>query len=86
MRQSSPFRPNRPGCQEAGSFFDKGKGQCMRFAKILIAVIAVCSASVSATNVGDTAPVFSLSTYGGGTFDLAQQRGKVTVLVFLCCP
>jgi hypothetical protein len=33
---------------------------------------------------GDTAPLFSLSTYGGGTFDLAQQRGKVAVLLFLC--
>jgi peroxiredoxin len=38
----------------------------------------------SAINVGDTAPLFSLSTYGGGTFDLAQQKGKVTVLLFLC--
>jgi peroxiredoxin len=54
----------------------------MRFAPIILAAAAACSMSAPATNVGDTAPLFSLSTYGGGTFDLAQQKGKVTALYF----
>lgn len=56
----------------------------MRFIRILLAAVAFCSTSGWAINVGDTAPQFSLSTYGGGTFDLAEQRGKTTVLLFLC--
>jgi hypothetical protein len=56
----------------------------MRFKPILLTVVAAFSTSASAIDVGDTAPLFSLSTYGGGTFDLAQQKGKVTVLLFLC--
>ena len=57
----------------------------MRFIKILFAALAACSASTWAINVGETAPLFSHATYGGGTFDLAQQKGKVTVLFFLGC-
>jgi hypothetical protein len=56
----------------------------MRLIKKLLVAIAVCSTSALAITIGDTAPLFSLSTYGGGTFDLAQQKGKVTVLLFLC--
>jgi hypothetical protein len=56
----------------------------MRFVPILLAAVAACSTHASAVSIGDTAPLFSLSTYGGGTFDLAQQKGKVTVLLFLC--
>jgi peroxiredoxin len=39
----------------------------------------------SAVNVGQPAPTFSLTTYGGGSFDLSQQRGKVVVLFFFGC-
>jgi hypothetical protein len=56
----------------------------MRLIKKLLIAIAVCSTSALAISVGDTAPLFSLSTYGGGTYDLVQQRDKVTVLLFLC--
>jgi len=38
-----------------------------------------------AVNVGQTAPAFSLSTHEDGTFNLAQQQGKVVVLFFLGC-
>jgi hypothetical protein len=55
----------------------------MRSIRILLSAIAAFSTSAMAISVGDTAPFFSLSTYGGGKFDLAQQRGKVTVLLFL---
>lgn len=61
-----------------------GKERLMRLIKKLLVAIAVCSTPAMAINVGDTAPQFSLSTYGGGTFDLAQQKGTVTVLLFLC--
>jgi len=54
----------------------------MRFAPIILAAVMASSTPASAISVGDTAPLFSLSTYGGGTFDLAQQKGKVTVLFF----
>ena len=57
----------------------------MRFLKFLFAAATVCSTFAWAINIGDRAPLFSLATYGGGTFDLAQQKGKVTVLLFLCC-
>jgi hypothetical protein len=56
----------------------------MRFAQIFIAAMTVFSVPAPAINVGDTAPTFSLSTYGGGTFNPDRQRGKVTVLLFLC--
>jgi hypothetical protein len=56
----------------------------MRFVKFLIAAATICGTPAWAINIGDTAPLFTLATYGGGTFDLAQQRGKVTVLLFLC--
>jgi cytochrome oxidase Cu insertion factor (SCO1/SenC/PrrC family) len=56
----------------------------MRFISFLIAAVTVLSTSASAIDIGDTAPLFSQATYGGGTFDLAQQKGKVTVLLFLC--
>jgi hypothetical protein len=55
----------------------------MRFARILLSMAAALSTSASAISVGDTAPMFSRSTYNSGTFDLAQQRGKVSVLLFL---
>jgi hypothetical protein len=55
----------------------------MRSLRILLSAIAAFSTSALAIHVGDTAPSFSLSTYDNGKFDLAQQRGKVTVLLFL---
>ena len=57
----------------------------MRFMRIFLAALAACGSTVSAIDVGETAPQFSLSTYDGGTFSLAQQKGKVTVLFFLGC-
>jgi len=56
----------------------------MRLVNLFFAAIAAFSASASAISVGDTAPLFSLPTYDGGTFNLAQQKGKVKVLLFLC--
>jgi hypothetical protein len=55
----------------------------MKFTRILFSAIAALSTAASAINVGDPAPLFSHETYSGGTFDLARQRGKVTVLLFL---
>jgi len=51
------------------------------------AAVACILAAVSAgaVVVGDTAPAFSLALYGGGTFDLSAQSGKVTVLLFMGC-
>jgi cytochrome oxidase Cu insertion factor (SCO1/SenC/PrrC family) len=57
----------------------------MRTMMLILSVLAAAVTSVSAVNVGDTAPAFSLSTYGGGTFNLTDQKGKVTVIFFLGC-
>lgn len=57
----------------------------MRSSVISLALTAIFCTSSTAVTVGGTAPNFSLSTYGGGTFDLARQTGKVTVLFFLGC-
>jgi peroxiredoxin len=56
----------------------------MRFIRILFTAVAAFSSTAWALSVGDTAPLFSLQTYGGDTFDLAKQKGKVTVLFFFC--
>jgi hypothetical protein len=52
--------------------------------KFFTAVLVFWSAAL-AVNIGESAPSFSLATYGGQTFDLGQQKGKVTVLFFLGC-
>jgi peroxiredoxin len=51
----------------------------------MLSSVLISFAATLAVNVGQTAPVFSLSTYKGGTFNLAQQQGKVVVLFFLGC-
>jgi hypothetical protein len=52
--------------------------------RLFITVLASCTIAFS-VNVGETASSISLTTYGGGTFKLAQQQGKVTVIFFLGC-
>ena len=54
---------------------------------VMRAVVAglLAAFSAGAVTVGDTAPDFSLAVYGGGTFDLSAQDGKVTVLLFMGC-
>jgi peroxiredoxin len=57
----------------------------MRALRVLAFTLASVAMSAQAVTVGQAAPGFSLSTYDGGTFSLAQQRGKVTVLFFFGC-
>jgi hypothetical protein len=63
-----------------------GKGEpLMRLIpKILVTAATFCTAAL-AVNVGESAPALSGSTYGGGNFNLAAQKGKVTILFFLGC-
>lgn len=61
------------------------KERSMSKMMVVLAAIVAAVTSVSAVNVGETAPVFSLSTYIGGTFNLADQKGEVTVIFFLGC-
>lgn len=39
--------------------------------------------TVAGATVGTQAPVFTIPTLGGGTFDLAQQRGRVVGMFFM---
>jgi len=57
----------------------------MKPLQTMLSSVLISFAATLAVNVGQTAPVFSLSTYKGGTFNLAQQQGKVVVLFFLGC-
>jgi cytochrome oxidase Cu insertion factor (SCO1/SenC/PrrC family) len=57
----------------------------MRNMMVVLAAVVAAVTSAPAVNVGEPAPGFSLSTYGGGTFNLADQKGKVTVIFFLGC-
>ncbi len=54
------------------------------FLAVLVSTIAFYNTALAVT-VGDTAPEFSLSTYGGGTFSLTGQKEKVTVIFFMGC-
>lgn len=61
------------------------KERGMRKMMVILAAIVAAVTTVSAVNVGDPAPAISLSTYNGGTFSLADQKGKVTVIFFHGC-
>lgn len=57
----------------------------MRTLMVTLAAVVAAVTSALAVTVGEPAPGFSLATYGGGTFNLADQKGKVTVIFFLGC-
>jgi hypothetical protein len=56
----------------------------MRMLAVIAAMILTGSVSAPAIEIGETAPAFSALTYRDGLFDLEAQKGKVTVLMFLC--
>jgi peroxiredoxin len=59
----------------------------MRFILVLILLAALTSPAYAA-GVGDKAPDLTLTTFGGETFDLAGQKGKVVLINFWAqwCP
>jgi peroxiredoxin len=57
----------------------------MKRLSVAFCMLLVACTAANAVTVGQPAPAFSLTTYGGGSFDLAQQRGKVVVLFFFGC-
>jgi hypothetical protein len=57
----------------------------MNALRSITGAILLAGASAFAIGVGETAPLCTLSTHGGGTFNLAQQQGTVVVLYFFTC-
>ena len=46
-------------------------------------VMNTAHASAVGSDIGDTAPDFSIPTLDGGVFSLAKQRGKPTIVFFM---
>lgn len=59
----------------------------MRFIPVLI-LLAIFVTPAFAAGVGDKAPDLTVTTFGGETFDLAAQKGKVVLINFWAqwCP